>query len=154
MDGLFGCAAPLSAKGQKETFQELLTESLGDACSYETVVNIHESLNELIEEKKDLPEPPTLKKPEMKQLLAENGATEEILDQFDEQFDRAAGEKAEFLATNLTSQKALEVRTPDAVVKISPERAALMETRIIDGRPCLVIPIEDYVEVNGVPVRY
>ena len=81
-------------------------------------------------------------------------ATEEILDQFDEQFDRAAGEKAEFLATNLTSQKALEVRTPDAVVKISPERAALMETRIIDGRPCLVIPIEDYVEVNGVPVRY
>ena len=154
MDGLFGCAAPLSAKGQKETFQELLTESLGDACSYETVVNIHESLNELIEEKKDLPEPLTLKKPEMKQLLAENGATEEILDQFDEQFDRAAGEKAEFLATNLTSQKALEVRTPDAVVKISPERAALMETRIIDGRPCLVIPIEDYVEVNGVPVRY
>ena len=66
MDGLFGCAAPLSAKGQKETFQELLTESLEDACSYETVVNIHESLNELIEEKKDLPEPPTLKKPEMK----------------------------------------------------------------------------------------
>lgn len=153
MDELFGCSAPLTAKGQKETFQELLTESLGDACSYETVVNIHESLNELIEEKKDLPEPPTLSKPEMKQLLAESGAPEEVLEQFDEQFDRAAGERAEFLATNLTSPRALEVRTPDAVVKVSPERAALMETRTIDGRPCLIIPIDDYVEVNGVPIR-
>ena len=59
-----------------------------------TVVNIHESLNELIEERKDLPEPPTLKKPEDETAAGgENGATEEILDQFDEQFDRAGRRK-------------------------------------------------------------
>ncbi len=57
MEEFFGCSTPLTAKGQKEVFQELLEETLGDSCSYETVVSIHENLNELIEEKKEQPEP-------------------------------------------------------------------------------------------------
>ena len=28
-----------------------------------------------------------------------------------------------------------------------------METRIIDGRQCLVIPVDDHIEVNGISVR-
>lgn len=153
MEEFFGCPAPLSAKGQKETFQELLTETLGDTCDYETVVSIHENLNELIEEKKDLPEPPTLTKPEVKNLLLQSGASEEVMEHFEEQFDSTAGEKTEFLATNLTSTKALEVRTPDVIVKVSPEKAALVETRVIDGRSYLMIQIDDHVEVNGVVIR-
>lgn len=153
MEEFFGCPAPLSAKGQKETFQELLTETLGDTCDYETVVSIHENLNELIEEKKDLPEPPTLTKPEVKNLLLQSGASKEVMEHFEEQFDSTAGEKTEFLATNLTSTKALEVRTPDVIVKVSPEKAALVETRVIDGRSYLMIRIDDHVEVNGVVIR-
>ena len=138
---------------RKQTFQELLTETLGDACDYETVVSIHENLNELIEEKKDLPEPPTLTKPEVKNLLVQSGASEEVMEHFEEQFDSTAGEKTEFLATNLTNTKALEVKTPDVVVKVSPEKAALLETRVIDGRSYLLIQIDDQVEVNGVAIR-
>ena len=153
MEEVFGCQTPLSAKGQKETFQELVTETLGNACDYETVVSIHENLNEIIEEKKDQPEPPTLTKPEVKNLLAISGAPEEVLDHFEEQFDATAGNKTEFLATNLTSTKALEVKTPDVIIKVSPEKAALLETRIINGRSYLLIQIDDQVEVNGVPIR-
>ena len=29
----------------------------------------------------------------------------------------------------------------------------LVETRIIDGRQCLVIPVDDHIEVNGISVR-
>lgn len=153
MEEVFGCQPPLSAKGQKETFQELLTETLGDTCDYETVVNIHENLNELIEEKKDLPEPPTLAKPEVKNLLMQSGASEEVMEHFEEQFDSTAGEKTEFLATNLTSTRTLEVKTPDVIVRVSPEKAALVETRVIDGRSYLLIQIDDQVEVNGVAIR-
>ena len=153
MEEVFGCQTPLSAKGQKETFQELVTETLGNACDYETVVSIHENLNEIIEEKKDQPEPPTLTKPEVKNLLAISGAPEEVLDHFEEQFDATAGNRTEFLATNLTSTKALEVKTPDVIVKVSPEKAALLETRVINGRSYLLIQIDDQVEVNGVPIR-
>ena len=153
MEEFFGCQTPLSARGQKETFQELLTEALGESCDYETVVNIHENLNELIEEKKDLPDPPTLTKPEVKNLLLQSGVSEETREHFEEQFDITAGEKTEFLATNLTSTKTMEVRTPDVIVKVSPEKAALLETRIIDGRSYLLIQIDDQVEVNGVIIR-
>lgn len=153
MEEVFGCRVPLSAKEQKETFGELLTETLGDSCNYETVINIHENLNELIEEKKELPEPPTLTKPEVKNLLVQSGAPEEIMENFEEQFNHTAGEKTEFLATNLTSTKMLEVKTPDVIVKVSPEKAALIETRVIDGLSYLMIQIDDYVEINGVPIR-
>lgn len=153
MEEFFGCQTPLSARGQKETFQELLTEALGESCDYETVVNIHENLNELIEEKKDLPDPPTLTKPEVKNLLLQSGVSEETMEHFEEQFDITAGEKTEFLATNLTSTKTMEVRTPDVIVKVSPEKAALLETQIIDGRSYLLIQIDDQVEVNGVIIR-
>lgn len=153
MEEFFGCQTPLSARGQKETFQELLTEALGESCDYETVVNIHENLNELIEEKKDLPDPPTLTKLEVKNLLLQSGVSEETMEHFEEQFDITAGEKTEFLATNLTSTKTMEVRTPDVIVKVSPEKAALLETRIIDGRSYLLIQIDDQVEVNGVIIR-
>lgn len=153
MEEVFGCEVPLSAKEQKETFGELLTETLGDSCDYETVVSIHENLNELIEEKKDLPEAPTLSKPEVRNLLMHSGAPEAVMEHFEEQFDQMAGEKTEFLATNLTSTKTLEVKTPDVVVKVSPEKAALVETKVIDGLSYLMIQIDDYVEVNGVPIR-
>ena len=153
MEEVFGCRTPLSAREQKETFGELLSGALGEACDYETVVSIHENLNELIEEKKDLPEPPTLSKPEVKNLLMQSGAPEEVMEHFEEQFDSTAGEDASFLATNLTSTRSLEVRTPDVIVKITPEKAALMETRMIDGCNYLLIQIDDYIEVNGVAIR-
>ena len=38
------------------------------------------------------------------------------------------------------------------VIKVNPERMDLVETRVIDGRACLVIPVDDYLEVNGMPV--
>ena len=36
---------------------------------------------------------------------------------------------------------------------MNPDRADLVETRIIDGRQCLVIPVDDHIEVNGINVR-
>ena len=35
---------------------------------------------------------------------------------------------------------------------VAPDRADLVETRIIDGRKCLVIPMESEVELNGIRV--
>ena len=39
------------------------------------------------------------------------------------------------------------------MIRVSPDRADLVETRIIDGRQCLVIPVDDHIEVNGINVR-
>ena len=39
------------------------------------------------------------------------------------------------------------------VIQVKPESASLVETRFIDGRQCLVIAVNEHVEVNGVNVR-
>ena len=112
-----------------------------------------EKLNELIEAQKDEPEPVVLTKPEVKRLLEDCGVAEEKLDTFDQQYELVAGDAPSLMASNIASPRKFEVKTPDVVVKIDPERAELIETKVIDGRKCLVIPMEGEIEVNGICVH-
>lgn len=148
-----GCTFPLSAGTQKDAFQSVLLHTLGEECNYDTVRNIHETLNEIIEEAKESPDIPVLTKPELKRLLASSGAPSENLESFDTTFDSLAGEKAEFLVTNIAETRKFSIQTPDVSIKVNPDRTDLVETKLIDGKQCLVIEINDQVEVNGVPVR-
>lgn len=153
VESVLGCQVPLSAGGQKETFQTIVEETLGEECEYEVVKNIHEKLNEMIEEKKDEPEPVLLDRTEVKRLLEYSGVEEEKLSDFDEMYTAAAGEDAQFVATNLANTRQFEIKTPDVIVKVNPERTDLVQTRILNGRKCLVIELSDQVEVNGIQVR-
>ena len=148
-----GCTVQLSAGSQKDTFHAVVMDTLEETCDYEVLRNIHTHLNEMVEEAKETPEPPVLTKPEIKRLLSESGATEEKLEHFDTTFDAVAGEKTEFLVTNIAETRKFKIETPDIVIRVNPERSDLIETKLIDGRPCLVIEINDQIEVNGVPAR-
>lgn len=149
---LLGCVQPIPAKQQKESFQMIIEDTLGDACDYEVVRNIHDNLNEMIEEQKDNPQPLELDKTEVKKLLVRSGAPEENMEIFDQQYDEMIGSRMTVMANNITETRKFEVKTPDVTVKVSPERSDLVETRLIDGIPCLVIPLTDDVEVNGVHI--
>ena len=152
---MFGCQAPISAKGQKEVFQTLIVETLGEECEYELVKTIHEKLNEVQKEhkQKETGEPLVLDKTEIKNIFASSGVDDEKLQSFDEKYEMTAGENTVLMAANITSTKAFEVKTPDIVIKVNPESADLVSTQIIDGRKCLVIEITDQVEVNGIIVK-
>lgn len=152
-DSLLGCELPLSADSQKEAFHTLIEETLGEDCDYEIVRNIHENLHGLVEEQKDSPDPVVLDQAEVKNLFAASGVSDEALEAFDQRFADTAGSNASFLAANVMNARKFEVRTPDVTIQVSPDRPDLVETRVIDGRPCLVIPITDEVQVNGVRVH-
>ena len=150
---LLGCTPPLSPTGQKDSFNALVEETLGEACSYETVVNIHEKLSELIENAKEEPDPVILTKSEVRRVLEESGADEEHLSSFDETYDTTAGENTALMAANITNAKTMEIESSEIKVRVSPEQSKLIETRVIDGRKCLVIPLDGEVTVNGIAVR-
>ena len=152
VDQLFGCEVPLSAGGQRDTFNTLVEETLGEDCAYDTVMNIHEKLNEWVESQKDSPDPAILTKPEVKRLFEECGVEEEKLEDFDARYEATAGADASLMAANITNTRRMEIKTPDVVIHVDPDRAELVETRVIDGRRCLVIPMEDNVEINGIRV--
>lgn len=151
---LLGCELPLTASSQKETFNTLICETLQGECTYETVKTIHQELNDLLDERKDDPNPPALDKNDVKRLLMENGATEETLEHFEEEFEQSGGNNQTALyVSNVVNRRKFEIKTPNIVISVKPECADLIETRMLEGRPYFVIPADDSVEVNGIPVH-
>lgn len=153
IDNLLGAKMPMSADTQKETFQLIIEDTLGDDGDYETVRNIHETLNDLIEEHKEEPEPLTLDKTDVKKIFENSGVPAEKMETFEQTFEAAAGEKAALMAANIAETRKFNIETPDIVIKVNPDRADLIQTREIDGRQCLVIAVDDHIEVNGINVR-
>ena len=149
---ILDCPLPMPAGGQKVSFQTLIEETLQETCSIEAVINIHEKLNEMIEKQKEDPVPLTLDKEEVKTVFASSGVSNEKMELFDRCYDATAGEKTELVVNNVVNTRTFEVKMPDVVIKVNPERMDLLETKTIDGRECLVISLGNDVEVNGITV--
>ena len=153
IEQVLGARMPMSADTQKEAFQLLIEDTLGEDGDYDTVRNIHETLHDLMEEHKDEPEPLALDKTDMKKVFEQSGVSPEQMESFDRSFEENAGEKTSLLAANIADTRKFNIQTPDVIIKVNTERADLVQTRIIDGRQCLVIPVDDHIEVNGMNVR-
>ncbi len=57
------------------------------------------------------------------------------------------------MASNVVNPRTFEVKAPDVVIKVSPDRTDLLETRQIDGKTYLMVELTDNVEVNGINVK-
>jgi hypothetical protein len=153
VEQVLGATVPMTAKSQKETFQDIVTDTLGEDCEFEIVKNIHENLQEMIDATSESPDPLTIGKYEIQRIFEESGATNEQLEVLDKEFKETVGEHNSLVAANVVNTRTFDVKTPDVVIKVNPQRVDLLETRLINGRPCLIIPVDDHVEVNGVHVR-
>lgn len=155
VETVLGCTLPMTAGGQKETFQTIIQDTLGDECEFEVVKEIHEQLTELIEEKKDDETPLELGRKEVVNLLAASGVDNRKIEELENNFEEAAGGSMTqpLLASNVASTRKFEIKTPDVVVQVKPDRTDLVETRMIDNVPYLLITLSDSVQVNGIDVR-
>ena len=154
VEAMFGGRAPISAPEQKDIFDAVVQNTIGEEADYDIMKNIHDNLNEMIEDHEGDPEPLELTKKDVKQLLQDSGVAEERLEYFDANYEKCAGnEDFPLLASNIANTKKFDIETPDVVIKVKPDRTDLVESRIVDGRQCLVIAVDDHIEVNGINVR-
>ena len=154
IEALFGGKSPMSAPEQKDLFQTLVQETIGDGADYDVMRNIHDNLSTMIEDHEDDDEPLELGKEDVRHLLKDSGVPDERMDYYEQNFDKNVGDdEQKFLASNIASVKKFDIETPNVVIKVKPDRTDLVESRIIDGRQCLVIAVDDHVEVNGINVR-
>ena len=54
---------------------------------------------------------------------------------------------------NVVNTKSFEIKTPEATIHVDPNRTSILESRVIEGKPYLMIAINDYMEVNGISVK-
>jgi len=154
IDAVFRTEPPMSAAEQREAFENALTGALEDACSLEVVQAVHGQLLEKLDQHKESGglEPLTLSAGELGGILRDCGVPEERAEAFQERCGEAFS-GAVLNPENLIDRKHFDIRTEQVTISVDPEYSYLVETRVIDGRKYLLIPAEEGVEVNGLPVE-
>ncbi len=154
VEALFGGRSPMSAPDQKNLFMELVQETIGEEADYDVMRNVHENLNSMLEDHEDDDEPFELGREDVKHLLIDSGVPKERMDYYEQNYDNIISEDEHpFLGTNIANTRKFDIKAPSVEIKVAPDRTDLVETRIIDGRQCIVIAVDDHVEVNGISVR-
>ena len=154
VDAVFGTTAPMSSEEQKDTFCEVLADTLDEACSFEVVQAVHGSLRErllLHKESRD-PEVCEITPDEVGDILADSGVEEAKVDAFRTKCTEKFGGDA-LVTGNLLTPSAFRLTTAEAKITVDPEAARQVETRIIDGRKYILIPADADVEINGMNVK-
>ncbi|MBQ8474736.1 MAG: DUF4317 family protein, partial [Clostridia bacterium] len=155
IDAVFKSEIPLPAAVQKETFEAILGDSVAEDCNLEVVQAVHDKIYTMVEEHKAAKEkePLLISKATVKNVLTECGITEEKIKDFEEKFDNGFGKTSEIPPKNIINTREFQLKTPDVVIKVNPERTDLVKTEIIDGTKYILIRAETDVTVNGVAIN-
>lgn len=154
IDAVFHTELPMSAEEQREAFEAAMTEALGGACSLEVVRAVHEQLSAKIEEHKESkdPEPLTISAGDVSMILQDCGIPVEQAEIFQKCCGERFGEGAVLNPVNLIDAKKVELKTGKVSIFVDPEYSYLLETKVVDGQKVLLIPVENELEFNGLPV--
>jgi hypothetical protein len=152
---VFNSELPMPAKEQKETFNTLLAETVAEECSYDVVETVHAELSNIIDTHKENreEEPLVIGKSTVTDILKSCGVAEPKLEDFEEKYDEAFGENTQLSPSNIIDRKSFQLKTPDVIVKVDPEKLDVVETRVIDGIKYILIRADNDVEVNGVNIK-
>ena len=155
VEAVFAARPPMAVGVQKDTFRDVLVDSLDEECSPQVVQTVRSQLRELAAAHKEarIPEPLTVSREEVSDILESTGVSEPKMAAFRVRYEEAFGVDAAMPPQNLLNTAQLEYKTPDVVVKVNPERQDLIQIREIGGVRCLVIVADEGVEINGVAVN-
>ena len=148
IENVFHILCKESPEEQRKNFLSLIEETVKDQPDIiNTVKNIYEKISEKIESS-DFSEPVLLEKEDIREILSESGVA--ITSDFDRNYDKKMSNEP-IPATNIMNTNKLEVKTPDIVIKIKPQKLHLMKSEIINGRKSFVLSMnsDDTVEING-----
>ena len=145
----------MPAAAQKETFEEILSETVAEDCSLTVVKAVHAELSDIIREHKEnkVKEPLVIDKNTVKDVLRSCAVPEERIQNFEERFEEEFGAETEVSPKNLINNKQFELAMPDVSIKVNPDHSDLIRTRVIDGVKYIMIRADEAVEVNGVRIH-
>ena len=155
VESVFNINPPKCPADQKASFEALLTTSLGEECSMDVVQSVHNEIRERIEMHKEarVAEPLMISKEDVKTVLKECGVPEANVAKFSVDYDEAFGFEADLHPKNVIDNRKFEIKTPDVIIKVAPDRSDLIETRVIGGVKYIMICADEAVEVNGVNIH-
>ena len=159
LENVLDVTTALPPKQQKEGFTEFVSEVLGDERNFETVLSIQENLKDTVQNKKTENAGETIffDKDTVRNVFEKSGVSREKLETFDKKFDERFESEGvterKLFAENVAPVRNFEVRNKNMVLRVSSKHTDIIDTRVIDGKKCLVIELTDDLTVNGIPVE-
>lgn len=154
LNNIFNVRPIMPVKAQRDTFKDVLADSLGGDCSADVVQDIHSELHGLIAEHKEAKLPETLKlsSKQVQQIISACGVDSAKTEDFAGKYTAAFGEDAEIPPQNLMNDRVLEYRNDNVVVRVNPDRQDLVHARCINGVKYLLVNVSEGIELNGISV--
>lgn len=150
---LIGSEMMLSDKEEHEWFLDTLNHAHEEQMPLETAKEIHTKLVEKSLEKENLPSAGMLSKKELLQVIDKELNADQVKD-IDEDYDKTVGKENDITIKNLVNPKKMVIQTGTAKVEIDSDYADMVETKIIDGRLYLAVPLtSNDILVDGCAVR-
>ena len=141
----------MSPEEQTEGFQSIMEKALQNCDEkIDIITSLQESIKEKIAEASGQ-ENIEFGEQEISDILDNIGISEENIVVFQEEYKKTFGTDT-IPAENLFKAKGVEIKTPDIVIKVKPDKNIDIQSKIIDGKKCLIIDIEHNgdIEVNGI----
>lgn len=145
-----GCSLTVPPTVQKEMFNNLVEHVLGEEFQVDTAKDIHLKVIETVEEHKEDAAPLILEKTDIRKILYEGGVEESQLQNFDKLYDDIVGQDVRLYADNVVCKKAIEVNSTGIHIKIAPDHAHLVSTKVVEGNTVLQISLQGDVDISGI----
>lgn len=118
----------------------------------EVLTNIHENIYDSIAESEEEPSSIVYSKSDVKKLLEYSGADPVSMEHFDAVYKSILDDQ-ELKAVNMTNVQKMAIKVPDITVNVKNGGDTKVKTEIVNGRKCLVIELDDSVEINGIEMK-
>lgn len=152
IDDVLQCEEILTAAEDKDCFELIVSNVVGDKVDSTIVSNIYEEIDRIVQESKEDEEDqeePSLDYRDVEKILTASGVenvdTERVKDAFNIIVD---DEKHEFKASSLLP-KTIKIKTEVASLSLNPKDLKNVKYINYNGKRCLLVEIEDDVVIEG-----
>ncbi len=136
----------------QNNFQNIIRATFDRDCDFDAVRQVTDIIKENIEEAVSSGEEYVLDKPEFRNLVKRAGADEEALKRFEEAYDDNLGGKEHLSADTVIDKNKILIKSDVLKLDVKSESSDLIETRVINGREYILLPVTNNLSVNGIPI--
>ncbi|MGG5252493.1 DUF4317 domain-containing protein [Neobacillus sp. SM06] len=151
IEEILTCEEIITAQEDKESFEQILKEVMGDAVPASVISNVYEEIDKLVQENEENEESeaPTLDYRDVERILTVSGIENVEPAKVEHAFKAVVDdEKHEFKANSLIP-KTIKIKTKAADVSIDPKELKYVKYITYQGKRCLLLEVDEEIVFEG-----
>lgn len=149
VENILGCSFRMTAEGEKMAFAQILTDAVGEELDYTVITQLNEKIEDSICNQQNSAEPATINGDKLCSMLEKVGVSDEKIEEAANLYEKIVGDN-ELTATNIIETKTV-VNTDCVTITIKKAGTDKVRVATVGGRKCIVVDIDDNININGIP---